>query len=92
MDLDLKGLISADPRRRRVLSVVAASPYLERQALQQKVGIPADELDEVLATLTEKMVLLELASQADSSVESRVPKKVYLINPDLAASLADLLT
>jgi hypothetical protein len=39
-------------------------------------------LESLLGNLAGDMFILELAGQADSSLESRVPKKVYLINPE----------
>ncbi len=82
MDENLNALLSADPPYRDILKAIADEPYIEHQALAEKSGIPAQELEELLAALTEKMVVLELASQADSSIESRVPKKVYMLNPE----------
>ena len=82
MNEDLKTLLGSDPRYRPLLKEIAAHPYVERQALAKAVGLFPADLDELLATLTERMLVLELATQADSSVESRVPRKAYLINPD----------
>jgi hypothetical protein len=82
MDENLNTLLSADPRYRDILQTIADEPYIEHQALAEKSRVPAQELEELLATLTEKLVVLELASQADSSIESRVPKKVYMLNPE----------
>ncbi len=91
MNVEIKELIESDPRRRQVLKAVLEHPYLERQALQQGTQISSQDLDSVLSALIDALVLLELASQADSSVESRVPKKVYLVNPDLEQAIRQLV-
>lgn len=80
--MDYKELFAGDARYRDVLKAILQSPFVERQALGEKLAVPSEELDSLLATLVEKMVVLELASQADSSIESRVPKTVYMINPE----------
>ena len=82
MDENLNTLLSADPRYRDILQAIANEPYIEHQALAEKSGIPSQELEQLLSSLIDKMVVLELASQADSSIESRVPKKVYMLNPE----------
>lgn len=91
MNADLHELIKSDPRYRTLLKVIVETPYIERQALAEAVKIPAEDLEGLLSALTEKLVVLELTSQANSSVESRVPKKVYLVNPELESEVRKLL-
>ena len=82
MGMDYKELFAGDARHRDVVKEILESPFIERQALEEKLAIPSEELDGLLATLVEKMVVLELASQADSNIEARVPKTVFMINPE----------
>ena len=91
MSVDVKALIEATPGTRSVLRAIIETPYIERQALEGVVRLSSEELNAALASLAEKMVVLELSSQADSSVESRVPKKVYLINPEHEQTVRDAL-
>lgn len=91
MSVDVKSLIEASPRVRPVLKAIIETPYIEHQALEGVVGLSSEALNTALHTLTEKMVVLELSSQADSSVESRVPKKVYLVNPEHEQTVRDAL-
>jgi len=91
MSVDVKALIVTTPGVRPVLKAIIETPYIEHQALEGAVGLSTEELGTALAVLTENMVVLDLASQADSSVESRVPKKVYLINPELEQAIRDAL-
>jgi len=89
--VDLKELFAADPRHKDVLKAILETPFIERQALGEAIGISSDDLDGLIATLVEKMVVLELASQADSSIEARVPKTVYMINPEEEAGVREHL-
>ena len=91
MSVDVKALIEQAPAARSVLKAIIETPYIEHQVLDTAAGLPPEELDAAMAALTANMVVLELASQADSSVESRVPKKVYLINPELEQAVRDAL-
>jgi len=88
---EVKRLMESDPNYRRLLKVILESPYIERQDLAQKVSVSPSDLERMLETLQEKMIVLELAGQADSSIESRVPKKIYLINPEIESGLRAIL-
>lgn len=87
--MDYKELFTGDARHRDVVKAILESPFIERQALGEKLAVPSEELDGLLATLVEKMVVLELASQADSSIEARVPKTVFMINPEEEAGVRE---
>jgi hypothetical protein len=91
MDAELKSLIESDPRYRTVLRAVVENPYIERHRLAEATGLSEEDLEGLLSALAERMVVLELTSQADSSVESRVPKKVYLVNPELEEAVRALV-
>ncbi|MCD6320951.1 hypothetical protein J7L84_01730 [Candidatus Bipolaricaulota bacterium] len=91
MGAEIKALIESNPRYRDLLRTVVDNPYIERHQLAEKLGLSDQELEGLLSPLTEKMVVLELTSQADSSVESRVPKRVYLVNPELEEAVRGLL-
>lgn len=90
MSQELKGLLSR-PDFRTVVSLTLNNPYIEKPILAEKSGLPAEEFESILGKLVDSMVLLELASQADSSMESRVPKKIYLVNPELEEEIKGLL-
>ena len=87
--MDYKELFAGDARHHDVLKTILESPFIERQALGERLDVPGEELDGLLATLVEKMVVLELASQADSSIEARVPKTVFMINPEEEAGVRE---
>ena len=89
--MDLKTLIDADSRYKNVLQAIIDSPYIERSALEEKLSLPQADMESLLDTLSGEMLILELAGQADSSLESRVPKKVYLVNPEQEKSIREHL-
>ncbi|MEW6048515.1 MAG: hypothetical protein AB1609_18895 [Bacillota bacterium] len=76
-------LLARDERYRNLLRVLLERPYTERKNLPSRCGLPAEVVEELLPPALESWVIIELASQADSSLESRVPKRVYIINPEL---------
>jgi len=87
--MDLETLINKDPRYKDVLRVIIGSPYIERATLEEKLGLPQEDLESLLDALSADMLILELAGQANSSLESRVPKKVYMINPEKEKSIRE---
>ncbi len=87
--MDCKELFADDARHHDVLKAILESPFIERQALGEKLDVPSEELDGLLATLVEKMLVLELASHADSSIEARLPKTVFMINPEEEAGVRE---
>ena len=76
----------------KVVSIVFENPYIEKGALAEQASIDVETLEGILKKLLEAMILLELASQADSSMESRVPKKIYLVNPEAEEKVRNLLS
>ena len=89
--MDLRTLINTDPRYKDVLREIIDSPYIERSALEEKLDLSQADLESLLDSLSGEMIILELAGQADSSLESRVPKKVYLVNPEEEKSIRENL-
>ena len=89
--METKELLTSENRYRDILKAILETPFIERGALGETLPQLGDELDGLLATLVEKMVVLELASQADSSIEARVPKTVYMVNPEEEAGVRECL-
>jgi hypothetical protein len=89
--MDLKAIIESDVKYRSVLQTIIDTPYIERSTLEEKLNLPRADLESLLTVLSEKMLILELAGQADSSVESRVLKTVYLINPEEEKAIREQL-
>ena len=89
--MDLKAIIESDARYRNVLQAIIDTPYIERSTLEEKLNLPRSDLESLFTVLSEKMLILELAGQADSSVESRVLKTVYLVNPEEEKAIREQL-
>jgi len=88
---EMKRLMESDPNYERLLKLILETPYIERQDLAEKVSVSPNDLETMLEAMEERMIVLELAGQADSSIESRLPKKIYLINPELESGLRAIL-
>ena len=88
---EVRELIEQDPGYKKLLKEILENPYIERGALAAKAALAPDVVERMLGPLQEKMVVLELASQADSSIESRVPKKIYLVNPEIEGELRAII-
>ena len=82
MASEIEGLLVADGRYRALLQGLLEHPFTERKDLPARCGLTADEIETLLPAALEKWIIIELTSQADSSLESRVPKRVYMINPE----------
>lgn len=88
---EVKQLMQSNSHCKVLLNAILGSPYIERQALVKKVGLPAENFEALLKSLEERLIVLELASQAEHSVESRVPKKIYAINPEMEQDIRGIL-
>ena len=91
MKEESRKLILKDPYCNKIIKVVLKNPYIERHSLAEMTGLSEIDFDKALKRLQKLMLIFELASQADSSVESRVPKKIYLLNPDVETEVKELL-
>lgn len=88
---EVRQLIESNPDYRIFLKAILNNPYIERQVLMKKVGLSGEIFETLLKTSEDKLIVLELASQAEHSIESRVPKKVYVINPEVEQDIQDIL-
>lgn len=88
---EVRQLIESNPDYRILLKAILNNPYIEKQILMKKVGLCGEIFETLLKTSEDKLIVLELASQAEHSIESRVPKKVYVINPEVEQDIQDIL-
>lgn len=77
--------------KKLILKTVLIQPYIERKELADQLGFSVEQIDEICQPLIDHMVVLELASQATNNIESRVPRKVYLLNPEAEQIINDSL-
>jgi hypothetical protein len=69
-----------------VIKFLMENPYSEKKAIIEALGdLPG--LEEALEKLSQDMILIELTGPTDSSLESRVPKKIYMVNPEKESEL-----
>lgn len=80
-----------DQENKLVLKAIVNQPYIERKELADKLGYSVEKVDEICQTFIDSFVVLELTSQATSNIESRVPRKVYLVNPELEQTISELV-
>ncbi|WHY32263.1 hypothetical protein QNH44_14620 [Cytobacillus firmus] len=80
-----------DDNNKLVLKAILNQPYIERKELASQLGFSTEEIDEICQPLIDHLIVLELASQASNNIESRVPRKVYLLNPEVEQSIKDSL-
>lgn len=80
-----------DQENKLVLKAIVNQPYIERKELADKLEYSVEKLDEICKTFIDSFVVLELTSQATSNIESRVPRKVYLVNPELEQTIRELV-
>ena len=91
MSENINQLISDNDLYKQIIRAVHENPYGEKKDVFRDLTVEPDELDHVLNKLESNMIILSLTSKADSNIESRVPKKVYLLNPDLENEVNSLL-
>ena len=82
MASEIEALLAADGRYRSLLQGLLEHPFTERKDLPARCGLSAEDVEALLPAGQDKWIIIELTSQADSSLESRVPKRVYMINPE----------
>jgi len=87
----VKEFIEKDNKYKKALKAVYENPYSEKKDLLEASGLTLEELENAIKDLEKELIVLELTSQANSSIESRVPKKIYIVNPDIEEELEDIL-
>jgi len=91
MKEESRRLILEDSHCNKIVKMVLNNPYIERHSLIELTGLNKIDFDEALKKLQQLMLIFELASQANSSIESRIPKKIYLLNPDIEKEVKEIL-
>lgn len=75
---------------KKIINFLLDNPYTEKKLIIEAVGDPVG-IDEELDKLTDSYVLIELTGPMESSLESRVSKKIYMINPEKEEDIKCLL-
>jgi hypothetical protein len=77
---------SFNETEKAIIKFLKENPYSERKAVVEALA-GMQGLEESLEKLANDMVLIELTGPMESSLESRVPKKIYMINPEKESEL-----
>lgn len=71
---------------KKIISFLLDNPYSDRKVIIE--GLEGYEgVGEALDILSKDFILIELTGPMESSLESRVPKKVYMVNPEKESEL-----
>ena len=88
----VKELINHDERYKSIIKKVYDEPYIEIKELTDQLSEnDITFIGSALELLISEFVLVELTSQAGSTAESRVPKKILMINPEISDNLEKIL-
>lgn len=71
----------------KLIDIVASNPYITKDELKNKSNLEEKDFELALEKLLSKQVLIEMTRQSNSSMESRVPKTVFLLNPEIEIDL-----
>ncbi|MBS3782560.1 MAG: hypothetical protein KGY66_02445 [Candidatus Thermoplasmatota archaeon] len=80
-----------DERTLDIVKLIEEEPRISRDELIKKLDLSEDEFDVKMEGLTEKDIVIRMTMTADSSMESRVPKKVFMLNPEKKSELQEFL-
>jgi hypothetical protein len=69
-----------------IVKFVMENPYSEKKVVLEALG-GKPGVEGSLDKLSNEMILIELTGPMESSLESRVPKKIYMVNPEKESDL-----
>lgn len=71
----------------KLLEIVSSNPYIEKNELHEKSGLEEEVFEKAIDELVDENILVKMSRQSSSSMESRVPTTVYMINPEKEGKL-----
>jgi len=88
----VKKLIESDSKYQELLKEVFNEPYITNKDLLEKFPKEEQEIyKNNLENLVKQFILIGLTSQSGSSIESRVPQRIFIINPDIEEEIENVL-
>lgn len=88
----VKERFQEDKRNQKIIETVFNNPYLElKDVLKDIEEHDKPSYETLLEQLIKDFILIELTSQAGSNIESRVPKRLLIVNPEIEEELESLL-
>lgn len=78
--------LNLNETEKKIVKFLLDDPYSDRKVIIDNFeGCKC--VEEALDKLSNDFVLIELTGPMESSLESRVPKKVYMVNPEKESEL-----
>jgi len=87
-EIDIEGL---DEDALEILKIIDEEPRISRDELVKKLELSEDEFKVKIDSLTEDDIVIRMTMTANSSMESRVPKKVFMLNPEKKSEVQEFL-
>ncbi len=87
-EIDIEGL---DESALEIVKLIDEEPRISRDELVKKLDLSEHEVDEKIDGLTEDDIVIRMTMTANSSMESRVPKKVFMLNPEKKSEVQEFL-
>ncbi len=85
---DISGL---DEDALEILKLIDKEPRISKDEIVEKLDLIEEEFDEKIGSLTDDDFVIRMTMTADSSMESRVPKKVFMLNPEKKSEVQEFL-
>jgi len=85
---DISGL---DEDALEILKLIDKKPRISKDEIVEKLDLIEEEFDEKIGSLTDDDFVIRMTMTADSSMESRVPKKVFMLNPEKKSEVQEFL-
>ncbi len=73
-----------------IIKFLLDNSYSDKKTIEENLK-DMPEIGDSLEKLAEELYLIELASPMESSLESRVPKSIYLVNPEKESELEGVI-
>lgn len=74
-----------------VLRAIAEDPYVMERELRESVDADEDAVEAAIERLVDADAIVGLTRGGDSELESRVPQKAYVLNPEREGQLREAL-
>lgn len=85
----LESRLAESENYKKIVAAVYDNPYAERKVIAQATGLSAEDFEMYSAALEEDMIVLTLATTGASNLESRVTRKIMLVNPDIETEIGN---
>ncbi len=74
-----------------IIKTIKEKPRINEDDIKKDVGLSRSVMNDTLEDLVEKKVIIRMTTSSASSMESRVPTKIYMLNPQIDFSFLEKL-